>query len=689
MLQKITDGETLLKRAKVTECSVYFTKQKHQKAKTWHDGTLKFYHFNKKIRLFDETDSLLAEEFIQKENQIQLNNVITLNSYLVEIAEILNSFDRDLSGTFPSKIKKNKQVSLGSDDTASKNDSFSRYNANSTTAIKHEMKNPTEFNPKCLTTIKASLNSIQSKLERIKKEKVFNTNLDSFNFSDFKKQHIPIKYAPVKAHARNVNALKSPSQNFFKPPVFNKNMISSPASKLLNVLEVPCLTKKSDEKVSSDNVSIVDAPLINKSNPSNSNLSISDKYHLKKKSFFSKRRKSVLLVGLPSNDLTDYNNYPNANCRRKRKQSLTKIMKLSGPRRPIEIPKEFLDNQNGSNSNTRSDGNESTHQIEPNISSSHCTSSPRIASLFENDSMNLERNKSNNSKIKDENKDENLKTSFDIISKLGSQKPKMETADEISFESLRNFNGENFVTGSSSVTNNKSTNLIGNDILFLKIENDKINSNQKSNNNKRFESSLIAQQITPPRSSAEKFQRDISIVPNKTIDNTVKHKINLNTSCDSSSKPYHTCETMLSNFSDEDFVNDDDNEERDESLNSIMKRINDETKYSKSESENQSSKKVDNSLTRKTRLNNLSEFIGHLNEKERQEEIEEIENESSTQTKTYNFTKNIKNSTTNDANERAKMTNNRDSNTEQRSFLTVSKKMLSASIKNPNTATNF
>lgn len=95
-----------LKHAKVYEYEVLFTKQKTQKSKAWHDGILKYYSFNKKIQLFDETNSMLADEFINKPSLLFDGNRFCISNYMIEISVLINKFERDLSDAFKSKSQK-------------------------------------------------------------------------------------------------------------------------------------------------------------------------------------------------------------------------------------------------------------------------------------------------------------------------------------------------------------------------------------------------------------------------------------------------------------------------------------------------------------------------------------------------------------------------------------------------------
>lgn len=89
--------------SQVVEFCVLFTKQKIQKSKTWHDGTLKFYKFNNKVQLYDESNALMADEFLTRDAQMAEGNKIDLACFIVDLAYVIREYSRDVSGIVAKK----------------------------------------------------------------------------------------------------------------------------------------------------------------------------------------------------------------------------------------------------------------------------------------------------------------------------------------------------------------------------------------------------------------------------------------------------------------------------------------------------------------------------------------------------------------------------------------------------------
>jgi hypothetical protein len=84
--------------ATVLEFRCLFTRDAHKKAKKWHDGSLRYHTFNKRVMVYDETKNFMGDVHYREDDEIGEGTELTLDSrVLVEVGEPVGQTQTDLN----------------------------------------------------------------------------------------------------------------------------------------------------------------------------------------------------------------------------------------------------------------------------------------------------------------------------------------------------------------------------------------------------------------------------------------------------------------------------------------------------------------------------------------------------------------------------------------------------------------
>ncbi|GMM34416.1 hypothetical protein DASC09_017410 [Saccharomycopsis crataegensis] len=312
--------EESLRNARVIEYEALFTKQKFQKTKTWHDGTLKYYTFNRKVVLIDGiTGAKLAEEFVKKDTTIQEGQQFHLSSYMIEVGGLIGEHERDLSGAF---VKQSQQNNNDNNNNNNKTGSMSKLGDRdhpvNNRPLDDIMPVKQRIRPVGLTKGKPSLNRVQN--------------------------------SPISRNLYNRTMSRRP----LTPLDNNKIIISKPMKPLSpNNLPTPVVKTKKLTKKPATEEEPLSTKLLRISGPR----------------LQSSRRTSRIIVGLPMPKTKNTGRLSESPKRRsKKRKNPTRIMKLHGPPRPIEIPKKLLDHLDGAIKSGTSSNSERSGDFEHSLS---------------------------------------------------------------------------------------------------------------------------------------------------------------------------------------------------------------------------------------------------------------------------------------------------------------------------------
>jgi hypothetical protein len=84
--------------APVLEFRCLFTRDAHKKAKKWHDGSLRYHTFNRRVMVYDETKNFMGDVHCREDDEVGEGTELTLDSrVLVEVGEPLGQTQTDLN----------------------------------------------------------------------------------------------------------------------------------------------------------------------------------------------------------------------------------------------------------------------------------------------------------------------------------------------------------------------------------------------------------------------------------------------------------------------------------------------------------------------------------------------------------------------------------------------------------------